>query len=263
MKMKEKLKYKDECREIFMDYLSEEIPFITYDGKEAIAFDPDENWIQCYSPSTTARSQITPHWFLSDKGDLCGVRNDNVYLIRKQVDKEGYIYHVMQYVNEQGAIANKKIRLHVLMALVWGGRVYGRKAKQRLEEKGLFAFGTAPHELNCHHIDGDKTNNDPSNLCIMTAKMHRMIDLSFPDGAKPEKMDDYMAKLAVEVAQESPYGITLVESGQHRSKDDGQFKYDTGKRDIRSMRNIVFTDVGLADMFGMLAQCRADLGENF
>lgn len=263
MKITDKLKYKDEYREIFMDYLSEEMPFITYDGKEAIPFDPEEKWIQCYSSNTTARSQITPHWFLSDKGNLCGVRGDKVYLIRKQVDKEGYIYHVMQYVNEDDVIANKKIRLHVLMALVWGGRVYGRKAKQRLEEKGLFAFGTAPDELNCHHIDNDLKNNEPSNLCIMTARMHRLIDLKFPNGANREKMDEYLKELTRELAEEDPYSFVLVESGIHYKKDDGNFAYDTGKRDIRPLRNITFTDVALAQMFEMLAQCRAALGDKF
>lgn len=55
-------------------------------------------------------------------------------------------------------------------AAVWNGKGY--TYEHRLTATRMLGLPSLPGHLVVHHIDGDKTNNDPDNLAILTQRGH-------------------------------------------------------------------------------------------
>lgn len=58
-------------------------------------------------------------------------------------------------------------------AAVWNGNGY--TFEHRILAAKSLGLETLPRHLEVHHIDGDKTNNDPDNLAIVTKRGHQYL----------------------------------------------------------------------------------------
>lgn len=58
-------------------------------------------------------------------------------------------------------------------AAVWNGNGY--TFEHRIIAAKALGLETLPKHLEVHHIDGDKTNNDPDNLAIVTKRGHQYL----------------------------------------------------------------------------------------
>ena len=77
-------------------------------------------------------------------------------------------------MNEPGGQSlDNRLKRHELLK-TQGGKTYKKylgRHEHRVVAEGMLGRSLRPDEV-VHHIDGDKTNNSPSNLAVMTRKEH-------------------------------------------------------------------------------------------
>lgn len=240
----------EQYKKIFFKEIKEVDVIYTLDGKDKIKVDSEVQWVQCYDKNIKARKSMPKFYFISKNGDLVALNpsgKGGIHLIRK-VNNNGYwVYGI-----SDGNGRTRTIYLHQLVVVIFGGKFFGN-AKKLLEEQGLEAFGKIPGKLQVHHIDGDKTNNDPSNLRILLCEIHRLIEKSLPqDILNSDKRVEYFEKMCRELEKSEVTEQMLVLTGQKYDKNTCEYLGDNKFRDIETVEKISFSKEGMESLSCML-----------
>lgn len=243
--------------EKFERLMLEGSPIINRTTKETYIPLEDELFLQCYA-DTPERKLFPKYWFVSQIGTLISVYNNELRMVHKnkrvQENRYSYKYTIFVDVDGQNKAYKKSIELHNLVGLVFGSYVYG-SAKDKLEQKGVYAFGTTPDTVNGHHMDSDATTNNPNELELVTVEVHKLIH-SAPKVSDPEeKHFEYMKKLGEIASKEEPRQATILFTDEcYDSIDDylkGNVKHD-GKTGIQGTNKLTFTEQGMKDFLTMV-----------
>ena len=194
--------------------------------------------MQCYADEP-GRRDLPEYWFVTNKGNLISVYSGKPKWIKKDVRESGrgkYVFTILK----NGIIVRKSIEVHNLVALVFGSNIYG-KAKDLLKEKGVYSFGIRSKEEihnNGHHIDGDKENNSPDNIQILTTDVHQLIE-SMPCSSEPEDVHlAWSLKASNVLSDEEPDKITVCYGGEYTV--DG-VAYRDKERSIHAVESLKFS----------------------
>jgi hypothetical protein len=218
----------------FANIMQSGVSIKTADGNEVLTPVEDEEWRQCYDANNVARSQLPPYWFVSNKGRLISLYNDKPYLLPPDMPYGRAAYHFYVHTAD-GRYTTKIIRAHNLCGLVFGDLKYGQ-ADKIIEDEGLSAFNhNADIQVNGHHINGNKTDNDPDNIQFLTAEMHKVIS-NIPQQSNVKNINkkelDFIQKLSDQAAVEEPNQITILLTGMTYDKESGELIEDTGERKL-------------------------------
>lgn len=233
--------YKD-YKEIFDREMNSGRKIYTQDKTEELIIEDNEKWKQCYKPEDKIREQLPPFWFISDRGNLISVAKGKAYWLKKEdFNNSGrYSYHCNICIDSETSV-NKNIELHNLVRIVFGGLSYG-KADELLQQQGIFAFGVKNSQqikLNGHHI-GDKADNSPDNIELITTEAHKIIDKT-PKKTDPETIHKFLAELGKMAEQEEPDKFTLLLTGQKIDKDTLEIIEDNGYRVLLGTNKIILS----------------------
>lgn len=232
-------------------------PMINRTTKETYIPLEDELFLQCYA-DTPERKTFPKYWFVSQIGTLISVYGNRLQMIHKnkRARENRFYYKYTILTLEEGQMKRKikSINLHNLVALVFGSYAYGT-AKDKLEQKGVYAFGTTIDAVNGHHMDDKATTNNPDKLEFVTGEVHKLIH-SAPKVSDPaEKHFEYMKKLGEIASKEEPRQATILFTDEcYDSIDDylkGNVKHD-GKTGIQGTNKLTFTEQGMKDFLTMV-----------
>lgn len=239
-----------EYKVIFSKEFKDNNTFYTRDGADKVKVLPGEKWYQCYDESSVSRSKLPKYLFILEHHDLLALNpsgKNGIHLIRKY-DCGGY----WQYGISREDGKTLTIYLHQLVVIIRGGKFFGN-AKQVLEEQGLEAFGNRPGKLQIHHIDGDKKNNHPSNLLVLSFEIHQLIQSKFPQNVvHSEKRARNIEEICKQLEKESITEPVLVVAGQKYEKTTCEYLGDNKFRDIETVEKMAFSKEGIESLACML-----------
>lgn len=218
----------NDYRKIFEMAIDSNIEIRTQDGKDQLVIADNEKWSPCYKQGDKKREQLPKYWFISDKGNLVSCQSGKAMLLKKDNDNGRYSYHFHITIDDN--TVTKNIECHNLVWLVFGGLSYG-KAEELLEEQGIFAFGRKNSEeikLNGHHV-GDKEDNSPDNVELVTTPAHIIID-KVPKNSDSNKVNDFLMEFGKMAVAEEPSKISILLTGQKLNKDTLEIESDNGFR---------------------------------
>lgn len=170
----------------------------------------DRDFKQCYKAGDTVREQLPMFWFCDTDGNVISLGNNKVVWLIPEKNDGRFTYHFR--TEENGVFRGKVIRRSSLCGIVWGSYCYG-KAADILSDDGIYGFGTNNKEkltVSCHHIDGDKTNDNYNNLEFATNRVHLQTIHKMPDPADPDNQMGFMQRLTKAAAEEEPNKITIL-----------------------------------------------------
>ncbi len=146
-------------------------------GEEYVELRQGERFRQCYKPDTPVLEELPEYWFVSRYGTVLTFETGKIKCLRNspQVCKS---YPKITYLDRSDNTKKHCIRVHDLVALVYGSDVFG-KANELLQEKGKSAFGSNadPDNVQGHHIADKENIYDPNNVQLMRSGLHRAIEL--------------------------------------------------------------------------------------
>lgn len=203
----------EEWVEIFQDIIIRDVPILNNDG-ERLIIGEDEIFRQCYDPEDTPRKSLPAFWFVSNKGNVIDISQPeqpewrNKYY-RKESNSYCYKYPLLL---EDGSIASKNVEMHNLIGIVFDSYRFG-KANKLLDENGLLAFGIKDKRKECvngHHEDGNKQNNDYTNITMVSTPVHVLLDKVPGADAGQEKSVKFMQEFSERMDEENPGKITVI-----------------------------------------------------
>lgn len=227
----------------------------TQDGSEELIIEDNEKWRQCYKPGDRVREQLPQYWFCSDKGNLISVVKGKAYWLKKDEWNGRYSYHFNVYLDDETSV-KKNIELHNLVRIVFGGLSYGL-ADDMLQEQGIFAFGIKKSKevkLNGHHM-GDKEDNSPENVELVTTNAHKVID-ALPKNADTENISKFLAKFGDMAEVEEPNKISILLTGKKLDKDFNVIE-DNGYRALYGTDKVVLTKKAMKDFMALQNECES------
>ena len=138
---------------------------------------------QCYSLDSKVRQQLPKHWFISKEGFIISVLGEQPKWIQPILEAKRAEFKISKY--------GKSVTTYTLVAIVWDSDItYG--AKKILDERGIRAFGRLKKvrgqhvaRVQAHHVETYRkertlenyiANNDPSNMQLVTAKEHDVLN---------------------------------------------------------------------------------------
>ena len=225
-----KNKTKEYYYDKFIEHFNEGTPIVDSVTGEIYDKPDEEEFIQCYS-DTPERRTFPKYWFVSKQGNLLNVCEDKLILVHKipRVDSGKYSYKYAIPVGEDGSVT-KNIEGHNLVGLVFGSEAFG-VAAQKLKEEGVQSFGVRSQEgtnNQGHHVDGDDTNNDPSNIKFVTDRVHSMFDGIPKPGSSDKKELAFMYRFREIAKLENPDGITVLLPDQTLDPQTGKWMVGKG-----------------------------------
>ena len=208
--MTEKEKKAKEYKEKFERLLAEEETIYSMDKSERLVLDENIIWKQCYCPYDKIRKDLPTYWFVDKNGNVTSVSYNKIILVKaRQVDDKGeYKAFSYCYTDDKGQTFSRNIRRHHLVNIIFDGLKYGIAEKKLLNE-GRNAFLYSDEQLNVHHIDNDKTNNNIENLELITKRIHDTMNAVPAEKQNDKKNFNYMKKLCDVCSSEEPNRITV------------------------------------------------------
>lgn len=251
MNRNKELTYKD-YKKIFDKEMNSGKKIYTQDKSEELIIEDNEKWKQCYKPGDRVREQLPQYWFISDRGNLISVVREKAYWLKKEdFNNSGrYSYHCNIYIDDETSV-KKNIELHNLVRIVFGGLSYG-VADELLQEQGLFAFGVKNSEeikLNGHHI-GDKADNTPGNIELLSTNAHKIID-KVPKKTDTETVQKFLAEFGAMAEQEEPSRFSILLTGQKIDTDTMEISEDNGFRALYGTDKIVLSKKAMLDLIAL------------
>lgn len=248
--MRNELLSSKEYKNIFDREMNSGKKIYTQDKTEELIIDDNEKWKQCYKKGDKAREQLPKYWFISDQGNLISVAKGKAYWLKKDESNGRYSYHFVIQTDEETSV-KKNIELHNLVRIVFGGLSYGM-AEDMLQEQGIFAFGVKNSKevkLNGHHI-GDKADNSPENIELVTTKAHTIID-KVPKDSDPEKMKKFLMEFGEMAQTEEPHKISVLLTGQRLDANTHEVIADDNVRVLYGTNKITLTEQAMKELVHM------------
>ena len=140
-----------------------------------------EKFRQCYDPEKPVLKELPEYWFVSRYGTVLSYNSysGKIKCLKNNENEGKYSHPKLGYRDKQDENKQHCIRVHTLVALVYGDNIFG-KAKDILKEKGKEAFGNSenPDNLQAHHIEGIEGSKlyNPEYVQILRAGLHRVMD---------------------------------------------------------------------------------------
>lgn len=235
---------------LFFKELNTRKYFTTHNKSIQYTPQKDELWLQCYNPEDAIRRQLPVYWFISNHGNLISMYGEKPYLLLRDCsDNTGSESYHFKYKKPDGSYATKNIEVHNLVNIVFNGYRYG-KAKNLLEEKGIFAFGIntkSKDNINGHHIFG-KSQSGPNDTELVTTGIHTMINkvpkLFSTIGANL----DYMRELGNIVSIEEEKTPSILITGQKYKSTSFEPVIDTGSRAICNLSTLKLSETAMIQL---------------
>ena len=214
-----------------------------------------EKFKQCYADTPT-RKTFPKYWFISDGCNLISMESGEPKWIEGyKKNKTGKCYKYIIYDGD--TMQKKNIEAHNLVALVFESEVYGR-ALELLEQDGVFSFGVKNNEKlsnNGHHKDGNRANNNPNNIQIVTNTIHTLIDrIPNPNGTGEQEIE-FMQQLGELAAKEEPNKITVLFTGYTYDPKENNW-YKDGEKSIHAVNKITLSPYAANQLISILNEVR-------
>lgn len=214
--MKRMKKSDEYYKKIFDKNMREGVDIYNSKG-ELLELLEDEEYRQVYDADDPARAVLPYSWFVGSKtGNVISVKDNGTLIwLLKTTDEGGYIKYKFRHPETQKI---KVINAQNLIALTFGSKRFG-KAKEYLEEKNLYAFGTKEDEdaVNGHHIktlrDFPEEQFDSNNIELLTVRAHNLLHKFPAEDATLEEKTQFIKELNELAELEAPGKIVIVTGG--------------------------------------------------
>lgn len=240
-----------ENQETLEQHLSNGLPiYSNKDRTKELVLENDEHFEPCWNPTIT-RQTLPPCWFLSNKNHYLITMDGDVpvwYEPDIRANSKRWLYY--NHINK----CTKTIEMHNLIGLIYGADVYG-KAKQLLEEKGVYAFGVAKTgelNVNGHHENDNHNDNAVENIQFVTTNVHQKVLNNIPNmNADSTKQMEYMKTVADVLSEEEPEKISVVFTPEYYDINTGTWNTDN-KKYVKAVDGVYFTSNALNDLRKMI-----------
>ena len=238
---------REEAVDLFMQYMEAELPITDNGTDEEFVPEDGEYFVQCYDADDPVRKSFPTRWFVSKYGNVLSVTMKGIKRLKLHYAKEDkakkYGFYFYTFMKD-GIPTNKIIKAHVLVAIVFGSKVYGNTAKQLLQDKGIFAWKDDPNSseqrlvVATHHEDKKPENRlNPETLETTTEEVHNLMhDVARDAKAVEPKYSSqskdvsanisFMQRLTELACREAPDKMTLFFTGETINIKTGEVRFD-------------------------------------
>lgn len=199
----------EEYKRIFDTAMNEGQPIFSSDRQELI-LQENEEFCQCFKAGDPVRKNFPKSWFVSNYCNLISTFKGHVEWLKMDTnDPKRPTYHF--YLNDRIKI----IAAYNLAGLCHNAPIYG-KAKEYLENEGLYAFGNRGklNGMQGHHFK-DRQNYpklicDVSNIEFVSIPAHEVADSIPPMDADEETKLAWVKKFGKIAADEAPNSFSVA-----------------------------------------------------
>lgn len=238
---------KEEAVDLFMQHMEAELPITDNGTDEEFVPEDGECFVQCYDPEDPVRNSFPARWFVSNYGNLLSVTLKGIkrlklhYAKNDKAKKYGFYNYAFM---DNGIPTNKIVKAHVLVAVVFGSTVYGKTAKQLLQDRGIFAWKDDSDEseqrsvVATHHeskdpedwLNPEKLETTCEEVHFLLSKVERDLRKVKPKYASRSKDGlaniSFMQELSELASREAPEKMTVLFTGETINVVTGEVRYD-------------------------------------
>lgn len=209
--IKEKTEIAAEYQKLFDNFIKNNTKIYNR-HHESLELHESDIWTQAWA-DTPRRKYFPIYWFvLKQTGDVISLSGKAPrWLSKDDTNRDGRSKYIFSYFDEvKQSIGKKSIEIQNLNGLVHNSKVYD-DAAPLLDALGPWAFGRNKGQVNGHHIDGNKLNNDADNIqFVVQGQSHDLLTYQPPVNCTFDEFANYSQKIHAVTKAIVPNKVTII-----------------------------------------------------